>query len=469
MSERFSSLYRLPFSLTMNGCPVVIEKGALLLDTAGNKVLAQLKMLVVSKTPVRAVQVHFECRDAMGQPLNDSVDFQYKDINLSSGKTFGSNTPVFFPNNDTRFFTVTVTGAALADGTVWKNEAVAPMTELPEPASIISLLNDKPIIDQFKRETTDKALYVPDHFGDLWRCTCGKINTEEKCSECGVYREKVFRVCDREYLQNAIDEQVAREQKAAEEQKYGRFRQAAENARSGDIARIERGISELKTFEPDYNDAGAVLAEAAKTLNKLKQKKKKKRTMITAAAVLLSLVLLAAGIFVYRRYYALYPVETLTATVNLRGDMSYEYGEKLDNIQTVNIYYMDRKPAENEAHNLCFVIAHKNGIDYSALGDIDSEALSKVYAESLPKMMDSYKSSIMSEAESVETDYTTVQSRPASHAIAKYQNDSYIEAYIISAGGSDVIALFDYHIGKANKDNSAEFKWILDHLEMPGN
>ena len=161
MSERFTTIFRLPESLVLNGCPAAIEAGALLKDNSNNRKLCQLKIISLSDQIIKAVKVRILCKDPMGVPVQGPEDYQYSDLSVSCGQSFGVQSPIFVPDGNTSFFTPVIIGVALSDGTVWKNDAVQPMTPLPAPVGLETMFPSNDLIGQYRRETNSNALYVP--------------------------------------------------------------------------------------------------------------------------------------------------------------------------------------------------------------------------------------------------------------------------------------------------------------------
>ena len=262
MSERFTTLYRLPFSLVLEHCPVAIEAGALLKDNATGKVLAQLKLLGLSNDAVKAVKVHFDTRDSIGNLVTSPEDFQYKDLNLLNGSSTGSQIPVMFPDTNTRSFSVTVMAVALENGSVWRNDNRNAMVSFPELKPLSEYLNTNDLYEQYKIETNRYASYVPTEYKEFWRCTCGKINVGEICTSCSVEKEKLKKATDITYLTNALEKRLEEERLAEE------ARIAKEKAEAEEKARIKKEADDIK-----YNNAVSVL-ESSKSIQELESAKK---------------------------------------------------------------------------------------------------------------------------------------------------------------------------------------------------
>ena len=60
MAERYSKLFSLTKNLYSNTSPVIIQAGALLLDTKTTKVLAQLKFKNIDKRTIKSLKIQLQ-------------------------------------------------------------------------------------------------------------------------------------------------------------------------------------------------------------------------------------------------------------------------------------------------------------------------------------------------------------------------------------------------------------------------
>ena len=94
MAERYSRLYSLSERLYTNGAPVVIAAGALLKDSATGKILVQLKLHSISTKKIKAVTVEIIPKDVTGNPLGNSIEYQYLDLAVIRNRDFAQKTPI---------------------------------------------------------------------------------------------------------------------------------------------------------------------------------------------------------------------------------------------------------------------------------------------------------------------------------------------------------------------------------------
>ena len=358
MTERFENLYRLPSSLVLPGCPVAIETGALLKDTQTGKVLAQLKLLALTDKVIKAVKVHFDVNDALGSSIEGPADFQYNDVNICSGNTFGSQVPIFFPNENARSFTVKVTALALEDGEIWRNTANSPMGAFPPLEPLSSQLKTNDLFEQYKMETTPQAAYLPVQYRSFWRCTCGRVNAGTVCTKCGLDKENLIQATNLSYLTERLENRLA-EEKAAEEARLAKEKaEAEEKARikreSDDKKYIEavavldqsKSINELENAKKTYDsllEVDGVFRDSTKKEEyeqKIKKLKKKKKTR-TILLVALLLILVGGGLFGYYvgyPYYLRYSAESSVKNHDYATAIKYYEALKSPDDVTATLY-----------------------------------------------------------------------------------------------------------------------------------
>lgn len=185
MSERYSRLFALSENLHANGSPVVIAAGALLKDNQTGKVVAQLKLHSIDARKIKAATVCVIPFDTVGNPIGDSVRYQYLDLNVARNEEFGQKTAIALPNSATRSFAVTVEEVVFNTNTVW-NATGEPWEALPVP-SFIGRIYGVEFEKQFRIKYGSDCQNLPLFKKDLWFCACGALNRtgEANCHICG--------------------------------------------------------------------------------------------------------------------------------------------------------------------------------------------------------------------------------------------------------------------------------------------
>ena len=122
MSERFIKLFTAESNLYFDGSPVIIEAGALLKDTATEKIIAQLKILNLSEKTISYLSVYISPLDSMNRRIGEAIAFEYLDICVPTHTEFGSKQPLFMPNASTRAFEICGCDVRFEDGSSWTCE-----------------------------------------------------------------------------------------------------------------------------------------------------------------------------------------------------------------------------------------------------------------------------------------------------------------------------------------------------------
>lgn len=184
MSERYSKLFSLPENLYAEGSPVIIAAGALLKDNQTGRVIAQLKLRNISSKAIKAATVFLSLMNTAGNPLEESVRYEYLDLSSTRDTDFGSKSAIPLPDASTRSFSVAVAEVIFADNSVWNTNGAAWET-LKSPEALTSRL-DGEMVKQFRIEYGSRAKNFFLEQKDLWYCVCGAVNRREEkaCHSC---------------------------------------------------------------------------------------------------------------------------------------------------------------------------------------------------------------------------------------------------------------------------------------------
>lgn len=186
MADRFQRLYSLTPNLYIEGCPVLIEAGALQKDTESGAILAQIKMQNIGEKAIASCKISLNAYENNGDEVEGVSSFSYLDLNAEPGMFFGGKTPVIFPNQTTRSYSVVIKEIVFTDGTV-ETCLPAEWKTVPPFKALNSILKDAEIEKQYGIEVGENCEYVPERRDGLFLCTCGGINndTNPHCCKCG--------------------------------------------------------------------------------------------------------------------------------------------------------------------------------------------------------------------------------------------------------------------------------------------
>lgn len=229
MADRFERIFQLPQNLYSAGSPVIVVAGVLLKDTHSNKILVQLKFKNISSHNVKAVKVRIAACDAIGERINEIKEYQYLDLNVSTGDVFGANKAIIMPKVETRSFSLESLWVVLDDDSV--QNVIMPLAALPEGKRLDEVLKHPELLNQFIIEVNEKATYAPQEIGDIWRCSCSSWNRTEKCPECNIDKYSLFLIYDPVTLVEHTKVRLRKEKAEREAQEEQARKDAEEKAK----------------------------------------------------------------------------------------------------------------------------------------------------------------------------------------------------------------------------------------------
>ena len=209
MRDRFTTLFHLSENLYCADCPIIISAGALLLDNNTGSVLAQFKFKSVSENRIKALKLQLSAFDISGLPVSSPIDYQYLDLNIGYGESFGTNKAIIMPTATVRTFSVHHLTIVFVDGQI--QEIHGPWIVLSPPQELDFSLKTPELIKQYQLETTPKAKFIPKHISDLWMCTCGEINKIPLCAKCKTPENIIFSAYDVPTLTEHMNIRLAEE------------------------------------------------------------------------------------------------------------------------------------------------------------------------------------------------------------------------------------------------------------------
>ncbi len=295
--ERYSIVFDGMQNIYAKDTKLVIERAVLTKDNDTGKVFAQIKMSNLLPKTLIAVKVSLTGYDVAGTKLEETK-FTYLDITVAQGEVFGQKTPVDFQNSTVRSFDIKITETVYYDGSKC-NDGGSGNYAIPSPKKLSSELSFSEI-NQYKIDNTQNyyegesinARYIVDEFSDIWRCTCGRLNTADSdcCYSCGASRENLKRTFDK----NLLDEEI----------KENFYKKAIDTYQPGNRYDIEAAIKRLKTIE-GYKDSERLItqyeAEIAAINNRKAADEAKARSKKIGFAGIIALLITAILLFYFLR------------------------------------------------------------------------------------------------------------------------------------------------------------------------
>ena len=250
----YIELSRLNKNLYREGCPVVIENGALFSDENKTVVFAMLNIRNISTKVIDSLLVDFHIFDRANKEIEVIRDYQY-DPHVQRGETFGSDIEVKIIGTAGATFSVAVKRVIFDDETAWEGSSSIMFETLPLMRKLEEELSEEELLGQYKRDFKEKLSkneeadpkYIPTEYKDVWVCSCGCVNhkDEETCFACKtaystqtdyLYNKALIADNLKEHLrleaEKAEKARIAAEEKAAAE--------AAAKAEAERLAELER-------------------------------------------------------------------------------------------------------------------------------------------------------------------------------------------------------------------------------------
>jgi hypothetical protein len=217
--QRFTRLNEIVQTKWIIGCPVEIEKGAILLDTETQKIILQLKLRNVSDQVLIFVSIkiyRYDMADDFIAEKDDPITFAYPDTSIPVALTFGDKVPINLGINSTRKVKIIFDKIVYANDEVWRNPDETEGIEIKQ--KLISDVLEPNLVEQFNKEfylirrLTDitSHIYNPVDYEKYWNCTCGFANqkTNVACGRCRLEKEWLFKVIKDVYLLGKIAQEV---------------------------------------------------------------------------------------------------------------------------------------------------------------------------------------------------------------------------------------------------------------------
>lgn len=217
--ERFRKEFDLYATEVSDECPIIIQRGAVLLDTiSGNKFL-QLKLSNTGEPDIRSAYIKLNCFDDTGDVVGSAIDIAYSDINCTKDVCFGDKVLSSIPYV-AKIFRFEEIKIAYADGTS-KRFGKEFFHSIPEAKSLKATVG----VEYHKFMDDQKNLRAqPEMIAEnLHRCICGGLITESgKCANCGRdYQNAVYDAAHiNELYTNYVEEEEREKEKERLTKKY---------------------------------------------------------------------------------------------------------------------------------------------------------------------------------------------------------------------------------------------------------
>ena len=247
MSTRYRKVFSLSENWYIKTSPVVIRAGALLWDSEDQRLVGQLKIQNICDKTIIYLKASLTPQDAMGREIGEPIEKEYLDLQAKRDAYFGSQSPIEFPVESARSFSVRVVEVGFSDRTMW-DSSDSSWNEIPKQQPIDRWMTERHQLKGFQEKFGDQCINVPLVYEDIWLCSCGKTNhcEEERCVSCGVSLSQLLSA-DPEALGNEV---LRKEEEArlAREREAELARQKAEMkaARQAELRKIKAEQNKIK-------------------------------------------------------------------------------------------------------------------------------------------------------------------------------------------------------------------------------
>ena len=246
MAERYIRLHKAEQEFFLPGCPISLVAYAVLRDQKEDKNLLQLKFKNCSDKTVSGIVLSITTLDQLGKEIETVNGHQYAKLNAGKGTFFGPDSTVSLskktPVSDIAF---TLELVLLSDGSNWKNEERRILEACPPPRDLVNGFPEE-LIEEYRRVTNQHMKYIPEDLNGSWRCSCGSLNSGERCVVCETLKKDVFEKCTLEFLVGSYTERI--------------YDKACRLKTSTSVDSLSKAVELLKTI-PNYKDSNEIINE----------------------------------------------------------------------------------------------------------------------------------------------------------------------------------------------------------------
>lgn len=251
------------------------------------------------------MKVAFTLFDPLDRPLGDPFVFDYVDLSAEHDTYFGAQTPVFFPQNSVRSFSVTVLEVSFSDKSRWESTAQE-WIPLPAQTPLTDVYKKPKHVAAYRKKFGAGAFFLPVQYGSLWFCTCGASNRGgQNCHRCGAAHAE---------LASCTPEELCRESLYAEACRL------SESQRVSDLRFAYNAFSSLS----GYQDSESRLEKVAPRFSAAREgQRKRNRRILKWSLCGTSLLLVLAIVFFASAFLYFIPKSHYETANKLLADGKY--------------------------------------------------------------------------------------------------------------------------------------------------
>ena len=219
-------LYRLESPCYLEGSPVIVSRGSLLIDRFSEEAKILLTLKSISDLRIVGCEVRITLYDAKGLPYEDPLFYKYDGLSVARGKEFGGKNIISLPDNLVRSFEIMVSEVTFGDFTRWENRTAFQPIDPMESLKVA--FDSEEMARQYALRYGNDCEYLPNETADIWYCTCGAVNhiSESRCYNCRrnrtALRDVNVRALKKDSEARAKSEKVAEEAEQRRKEKINR-------------------------------------------------------------------------------------------------------------------------------------------------------------------------------------------------------------------------------------------------------
>ena len=154
MSDTYLRLQTYDETLWYPGCPVMLEKSALLYDRIKNLQLLQCKFRNIQEKSIRSISVQITLFDHNNQMLGNPFSFQYSQLNVLFHGEFGSQTPIYLPVSNVAKFQIMLKEVTYTDQSRYLDgNILQPLPPFPD--------SQQSLYEKERKKSTKETAHLP--------------------------------------------------------------------------------------------------------------------------------------------------------------------------------------------------------------------------------------------------------------------------------------------------------------------
>ena len=208
MKNRFVEIYESKPNQYINGAPLVINAGKLLFDNNSRKYVIQVKFQSITEKPISSVEICIEISNVKNE--KEITKYKYLGLHTTCGQCFGSEKAIIISFENPCSFVIKTISVIYTNRDI---ESFDYSNSISVVAShnLANYFNNVELEKQYIIETNENSKFLPQEIEDIWICSCGSINKNDKCFYCNLTKTIAFNSLNVDVLQQKIEKRKKEE------------------------------------------------------------------------------------------------------------------------------------------------------------------------------------------------------------------------------------------------------------------